>query len=342
MQRQARPFGLLVGLTMMLGGGPPAVHFASAQPPAKAASPPATPEQVLQLTERFMRPAKSEEILALGQELLARGEESSARRVFAGIATTEADYERLVRQLLQLGQMSVVPELLKSWTRKFPRSLRPKVFQTVYFHATGEFELAHRELRGLSGKIPADLEPLCELQRALIELYLRGTPPGTESNPWNVRFVDEAGGYTAGKIDPAQAKRLPASALSASFELLALLPRQGNLWYLAGEVANATGNPQAALECFRRAEILQYAPKLVRDRRRVLEENQRQVRQASEAALSGIPQPAGNAATDVEPPAGWTNLAENPKMLVILGVGGVFVLWVLVLQIREWRRPRRR
>ena len=41
-------------------------------------------------------------------------------------------------------------------------------------------------------------------------------------------------------------------------------------------------------------------------------------------------------------PAGWQDLSKSPKMLVVLIIGGAFIAFVLVLQIREWGRTLRR
>jgi tetratricopeptide (TPR) repeat protein len=294
----------------------------------------------LRQTERFLRADAAQELVGLSNELAARGFPEASKRVIANLTTTEKDFERLVRLLLQYGQFEAAADLLQRWRRREPQSTAAQLLDAAMRYASGELELALRQLRVMDRNLQPVDRAVARLLLRLIELTTRSSSPGIEVNPWGVRFEDEDGSYSPGRIAPAELAKIPIEDVEATIELVTLLPRHGNLWALLGELLNAHGDPESALECFRRAEILQYAPKLLGEHRRKLQAHAAETRRASIAALDkSLAGPSGVTTSDSPMPSagsGWKNLPSNPRMVVVLVLGGMIVVFLGVLQVRQW------
>ena len=369
------PLGLVVAITV-------SAEFisATAQEPRRAKpaveetqyaagrSTPVRPEQFLTQTEPFLRPPRVGELETAARQLWSFGYDRLAKRLAPPAKASATDYERLARQLLRLGKLPAAGELLDAWLREEPRNPTAHLLRAITHQAGGDIELAWRVQAGLRDArmrlrdpFPDHLRALADLQLQLLEMQRRdGKQPGLDANPWNVSFTDATGRYVAGRIAEAQACRIPEGTAEAMMQLVALVPKQGNLWALLGELLNADGNPTAALECLRRAsEVLLYTPDsmgLLMRRRAVLERYQRQARRAADEAMEqavaaktvpGKTQPIAlddpsDASGDLAVNAGWLNLAARPRILVVILLGLGFAFWIVILQLREWCRGGRR
>lgn len=330
---------------------PPVEPLAADSEPTENSTASAEPAELntpmfLQRTEPFVRAPRPEELIPLGVELQARGLPDAARGVYSSLATNAVELAPLVEQCLALGQFSAAEAVLDRWRKKDPRDPKAAMLAIVLWYAQGHAELALREITASGDRVAAEDQALLRLVSDLGKQALRGGTPGVEENPWGIRFVGEDGSYQAGAIAPAELAKLPPGIDQALLRLLALVPKQGSLWGLAGEILNARGDTAAALVCMKRAEALLYTPRLLRDHRRVLESSRReaelQAEQAMDQAMGTSPAKELTAAQPSASPAGWDQLAARPKILIVVILGGLFVLWIAALQIREWRRPAKR
>jgi hypothetical protein len=206
--------------------------------------------------------------------------------------------------------------------------------------------LALRELRAASAEAVTgpDRDLFLFLRDRLAPMMARGVAPGIESNPWLCRFESDSGAFEPGRVAENEARRVPASDLEAMKRLVRLLPTHGVYWALLGELLNASGDPLGALECFQRAENLQYTERLLREHRRILKEYQRDLeRRTSEQLDQAVAAPVSSpTASPAAAPGGWSNLTSQPGVLAVLLIGGLCIALLLLLQIREWSRAMRR
>lgn len=287
--------------------------------------------QFVRQTDALIRSPRTEELISLAAELEARGMDAAAKAVTRQIATTADDYDRLVRKSLQVGQLVAADAILGAWARRFPQDPRVGWLRAVYYQNQGETELALRANLALARDLPANLKAVAGLQRSLLAMEQRRQPAGVDANPWDVDFVGDDGKYTAGKLAASQSSKLPEGAAANLAALVALVPRQGNLWALLGELFNASGDSSAALAAFQRAEALQYTPRKLLEHRRVIEAYQREQARQAEAKLTGsLDQDAAPQLQQVSP----------AQVRLVLALGGACVAVIIALQIREWLKRK--
>lgn len=311
--------------------------------------------------------------MRLGEELRSRGFEDAARQLYV---TTDQDYERLLGQVLRVellrdGRVPAAEALLGRWIEQSPTSPVARRWRVVIHLATGETELAERELADLleggdlflakaklllaSRQGPEAFDQLSKVESAardpfiglvarIVAMQASGIVPSLETNPWGMRFVGPAGVYAPGKIDPAQAARIPSGTLAAMIRLVEILPNRGNLWALLGELFNAAGETAAALECVKRAQVLGYTPRLLLEHRVALEVHEQRLAGQALGAVPPAP-PARGADPGSLPgesgPGPAAAPVRSPRTIIILAVGGLVVLILAVLQARQWLRPGR-
>jgi tetratricopeptide (TPR) repeat protein len=305
--------------------------------PATLKPPSIDARDFLSKTEAYIRAPRAAELLPLGRELRDRGFEQAAEQVFEALPRAGEDLGPLVEQCLQTGQLSAAESILEQWRRSAPRDPRAATLGLVLQFAQGQTELALRELPTAQELATDQEKPMVELIGQLLRQQMRGGPVGIENNPWGANFIGPDGVYVAGGIAPAEAAKIPPGTTDAMLRLVNMVPKQGNLWALLGELVNASGDPTAALRCLDRARILLYTPPLLREHLRVLEDYQRQ---ADEAARKAMDQalPAETAA----PAVGWSNLSTRREIFIILVVGGALAVAIAILQLREWTKPSRK
>lgn len=327
-------------------------------PPAGPSAPAGLPapdvRAFLAASEAFVRAPRDGELLSLGQELRDRGFEPAAKRVFSNVANPSAEMAAMVERCLQLGQFDAADELLALWKRKAPREGKRDLLAVISGLAQGQSELAQRELASARESVAPEDKALLDLVAGLLAIRLRGGEPGIADNPWNVAFAGEGvetGAYQPGRIPPAELEKIPPDAVASMVRLVALVPKQGSLWALLGELLNAQGDPAAARQCLERARILLYTPRALREHLRILEAHQREAERGVQEALGAAtvppspPSPGGaeGALKSASAPSGWSTLASRPRVFVVVVLGGILIVSLVLLQFREWMRaPRKR
>lgn len=307
---------------------------------------------LLAASEAFVRAPRDGELLSLGQELRDRGFEPAAKRVFANVANPSAEMAAMVERCLQLGQFEAADELLALWKRKAPREGKRDLLAVISGLAQGQTELTQRELAAARESVAPEDKALLDLVAGLLAIRLRGGEPGIADNPWNVTFAmegTEAGAYQPGRIASAELEKIPPDAVASMVRLVGLVPKQGSLWALLGELLNAQGDPAAARQCLERARILLYTPRVLREHLRILEARQREAERGAQEALGAATAPplppggADGAIKSASAPSGWSTLASRPRVFVVVVLGGILIVSLVLLQFREWMRaPRKR
>ncbi len=319
----------------------------------------------LQVTRPYLRGMNASEMLDLGQELAQRGEREAAERLFATWRLTDADYARLVSELVKRGHADIARLLLDNWQRRFPSSKEAPMLQGIVYHALGELPLAERsflQARGLLGARPSPADPaaksdakdainpveLIEFHNRLIRFAESRLSIDVDKNPWSVAFAPIGGEIPIGKIASSEASKLPGNAIDLLFEVLSTMPTRGDLWALQGLLLNAAGDLESALDCFQRAEALRYSRPTMIQFRIGLEKHLRAT-SANAVAMSanaGISQPLAGKTTGTSDASKAKSsallelTAWNITVILLLGVvlGGLIILQGL----RLFRRPTRK
>lgn len=292
-------------------------------------------EAVFSDTERFLRPIPNEQLLILIHELEARGLTQAARELRGRLKT-----EDIVTTLLQMGQPAAALELIQQWEREEPDNPKPRKLEVAAQYAQGATELASRTISlALARATPADLPFLETLSDLITYQSTHGKPASAEGNPWGISFVGESGKFEAGKIAPSEKGKLKPSTTKALAELARLNPTSAATWALLGEFLNAEGLVPAAVTSFERARALGYTPRILLEHARVLSDHERSRRESLNQSIGGnSPSSAGTETSS----SGWESILSRPRELAVIGIGGAIVLLILVLQIRQWLRPRNR
>lgn len=300
--------------------------------PVKAYSVP----ELLQASEAWIRPSNSEEKRAAGAELWTRGFADSAKLVYSPPRPDDAAFIDAATLLFRMGEWEAAHVLLAAWERRASSDSPIAVFRSVFAANQGDAVLALRELERIPAQAMVRQSALVQVARDIFRAQSRGDLVGTTSNPWGIRFELAESEYKAGAIPEGEQTKVTPVMIEGLSQLISLMPRQGNLWALLGELVNATGQPLVALECLRRAEeSLEYRPAELRAHRRVLQAHAREVAATADRAINAnLPPAAPNVAQ--EPP----NLLSESRTRVVLIMGGIVVVVLVVLQVKEWlRRP---
>ena len=300
-----------------------------------------SPDLLLQETAPRLAPIRWQDVLDFSNELNARGEPEAAKRILGIIAGSEKDYESLFVRLIQFGHeqsMEAAAVILRRWSTEFRQSPLPRFYSAVFhYQAPNKAELAVRDLAMLEGREPAELKPAIAMLRSLIQMAIERRTPGMDDNPWSVRFVDEQGKLAIGSIAGNQAAKIPVGSIDALAAIVRLLPHNGNLWALLGEMYNAAGETKAALQCFRNANQLGYQPRSVRERIAMLTVHQKEVEKKALEAIANAKETPTSSSEDPAPPARF-NILEHKDILAISIVGTLLLLGIVVLQVRDWIR----
>jgi hypothetical protein len=141
--------------------------------------------------------------------------------------------------------------------------------------------------------------------------------------PISFNFTQESGKYRAGKPPSGEEAKLNGNEMAITKQLLAWLPADNRLYWLLGELANASGDFQAS-EAF--LDELVYRQKLDVP---LLKDHWQVLREASRNAAK-------------PPTASPTWMPDLGQTLVVCGIGGLIFLILAYFQIREIRRRRRK
>jgi tetratricopeptide (TPR) repeat protein len=226
--------------------------------------------------------------------------------VFANLATAHEQAGRLDRALSYL-------ELLKDiWPSEWPGFTKE---QLAWFREAEKYHLRLVRLR---------YREAARGQRAAAE------PDDLFAG---VRFVGDSGKYEAGKLAAAERAKLPPDALALVQQLVLWLPDDTRLYWLLGELYNATGDVETAARIFEECVwSRRYDAADLRAHRQVVQE----ARPKAESVFAALPEPA--AAPPADAPS-W--LPDARHLLVVGGVAGLLILLLVYLQVREFRRRRR-
>lgn len=320
------------------------------------------PKTVLSRSESFVRPQTSQELADSARRLQAAGMTSQAQQLLREAQqvwlaeqqtlmrqqtpeeSAPVDREGLVTRLLQQGQYPLADEVLRDWSRQEPGDPVAAVLQAASYYGQGYPELALREFRGMRGDPPPPLQGVIDLFSKLLQMQMNGVNPGVEANPWNVQFVGESGDFEPGGLRASEKPKLPESAVQDMGRLVALLPTQGHFWGLYGELLNATGDPLSAFEAFKLAKGLQYFPRPLRDRFRLLESHVQEMDRQLQVQLAKASSTAPAAETAEEPTptgSGVRQLGSRTQVIVVAVIGVILLLLLIILQLREWRKRAR-
>lgn len=150
-----------------------------------------------------------------------------------------------------------------------------------------------------------------------------------------VHFVGESGHYEAGRIAANERRKLPSDAIALVEQLLVWLPEDTRLYWLLGELFNASGDVQAA------ATVMEdcvwnrgWTAEELKDHRRILKE----ARPAPALDVADLRAPP--AARTTPPPTDW--LPSRRRAVAVAVIAAAAMAALTIFQIRELRRRRRR
>jgi tetratricopeptide (TPR) repeat protein len=201
-------------------------------------------------------------------------EASRLRQVAQSRDLTAGEAGDLGALLLRLGEVEAALEVLRQAHRRYPEDFAIAANLGTAWQLAGDLDRAAEMLRWSLERAPEPLRKLEELHLRLVELRRR-EPPGTQAldDLFGVRFVDAEGRFASGRMDERQRSKLPSDAVALAQHLALVLPGDGRILWLLGELANAHGDVRVAAEIFEVC-VAQFGlnhPEL-RERRRILRE----------------------------------------------------------------------
>lgn len=145
---------------------------------------------------------------------------------------------------------------------------------------------------------------------------------------FGVTFAGDDGTYLPGTIAESERAKLPADALATVQLLLLWMPHDSRLYWLLGELYNASGQPNFALtilnEC---VDPRRFQPELLRAHRQTLKEHFERLEAAEKEKAQQMDE------------------SKRRSFFVAVAIGGTLVglllLWQIRLIARRWRRPAR-
>jgi hypothetical protein len=152
-------------------------------------------------------------------------------------------------------------------------------------------------------------------------------PPADIDALFPVRFIGASGQYEAGKLADAERAKLPPDAIATIQQLLLWFPEDTRLLWLLGELYNASGEVRTA------EQIVDECVGSRRYESPILREHRRIIKAAIAALPVAQPTPAGPAESF---------LPDAQTLWLVGGIGGLVVLLLVLLQLREWRRRNHR
>jgi tetratricopeptide (TPR) repeat protein len=266
---------------------------------AKARTGKLTAQEQVNLSHDLIRLRQYEEAIAVLSP--AAVEERRNFMVFANLAAANQLAGRLDRARDYLEQVKDV------WPREWPGLTRE---QLDWYRQAETYHLKLLRLRYREEvRQPAGRPKQPESVDALFG------PPDAP-----VRFLGESGQYEAGQLAAAEKEKLPKDALAIVQQLLLWLPDDTRLYWLLGEVLNATGDTTSSAAVFEECLWSRRwsAPDLVEHRRIVKEFQPPQQEQ---------------------PASSW--LPDSRKLMVVGAVVGLLIVVLIYLQFREFRRRHR-
>ena len=174
----------------------------------------------------------------------AAGKLESANKTRALTADEAADLGALY---VRLGRAAKAVEVLRPAVRAHPDHFQLASNLGTAWQAQGDLAEAARALQDAVRLARPRWKPFEEAQLKLVRLRQK-EPKNvlTADNLFGVAFVGPSGKPDAGKIDPAERKKLPADDVAVVQQLALWLPGDGRLLWLLAELANAHGDVRTA------------------------------------------------------------------------------------------------
>lgn len=270
-----------------------------------------------------------EEESNLGAYLIRLRQYEDAVRVLARAAEEDSANAMVLANLATAYQQSGQPERALYYLQRLKR---------------------HTTWPGLTPAQRAWYERAEEYQRKLVLLRSAEPPPapgdrlrtpqsvdnlfGPAGNP--VRFVGPSGKYEAGTIAAGERAKLPDDAVALVEQLLMWLPDDTRLYWLLGELLNAQGDVQDAAAVFEDCVWNRgWNVDTLKEHRRIARDAKPAAAEAPLADISVANTPPRPSPT----PPSW--LPGPRKLALVGGLGGLLVIALVILQVREMRRRRR-
>jgi len=148
---------------------------------------------------------------------------------------------------VRLGRVEDALAVLQQAQRQHPNDFRIAANLGAAWQMQGDYAQAAIALEQAVRLAPGKLLPLEQAHLRLVRLRQRRAK-GEQSldDLFGIRFVDDEGQYTAGKIADAEWKKLPAKSVAIVQQLALCFPADGPLLWQLGELANASGDSSSA------------------------------------------------------------------------------------------------
>jgi len=152
---------------------------------------------------------------------------------------------------IRLGDAAKAVEVLRPAQRAHPTHFRINANLGTAWQLRGDLAQAILCLEQAVQLAPGKYQKAEDYHLKLLRLRQRG-PADSQAldHLFGVRFVDDKGGYTPGKLAAAEVKLLPTGAASIAQQLGLWLPADGRLLWLLAELANAHGDVKLAAAIF--------------------------------------------------------------------------------------------
>jgi len=148
---------------------------------------------------------------------------------------------------VRLGETGKAIEVLRAAQRLEPEHFRIAANLGTAWQAQGDLEEAARQLREAVKFAPPAWKEAESLHLKLVQSRLReGKNASTYDDLFGIAYDGESGKPEAGKLAPAEKKKLPANAAALVQQLGLWLPADGRLLGQLGEIANAHGDVRTA------------------------------------------------------------------------------------------------
>jgi Tfp pilus assembly protein PilF len=152
---------------------------------------------------------------------------------------------------VRLGELTKAVELLRTAQREHPNHFRVNANLGTAWQLRGDLDQAALCLENAVTLSPGKYQKAEEYHLKLVRSRLRAEKNSQDMDDlFGVRFVDDKGEYTPGKLAPTDAKKLPSNAAAIVQQLGLSLPTDGRLLWQLAELANAHGDPKMAAAIF--------------------------------------------------------------------------------------------
>jgi hypothetical protein len=151
---------------------------------------------------------------------------------------------------VRLGELTRAIEVLRAAQREHPHHFRINANLGTAWQLRGDLDQAAICLEQAVQLAPGKLQKEEEYHLKLVRARRLAKNAQQLDDLFGVRFVDEKGNYTPGKLAAAEAKKLPANAAAIVQQLGLWLPADGPLLWQLGELANVHGDVKMAAAIF--------------------------------------------------------------------------------------------